>query len=68
MSQPEMIVAVVACLILLAQGIFLFIDAKKRDRLAWVWGIVGLIQAPTPLICYYFFVIRPDRKKRGIKK
>ncbi|MBG9770753.1 sigma Y negative regulator YxlD [Bacillus vallismortis] len=68
MSQTEMIVAVAACLILLAQGIFLFIDAKKRDRLAWVWGIVGLIQAPMPLICYYFFVIRPDRKKRGIKK
>lgn len=68
MSQTEMIVAVAACLILLAQGTFLFIDAKKRDRLAWGWGIVGLIQAPMPLICYYFFVIKPDREKRGIKQ
>ncbi|WEZ00275.1 sigma Y negative regulator YxlD [Bacillus subtilis] len=66
MTQTEMIITVVACL--LAQGIFLFIDAKKRNRMAWVWGIVGLIQAPMPLICYYFFVIRPDRKKRGIKQ
>ncbi|AEP88828.1 transcriptional regulator [Bacillus spizizenii] len=68
MTQSEIVVAVVAYLIVLAQGIFLFIDAKKRDRLAWVWGIVGLIQAPIPLVCYYFFVIRPDRKKRGIKQ
>ncbi|WP_413286720.1 sigma Y negative regulator YxlD [Bacillus mojavensis] len=66
MSQTELTILVFAYLIVLAQGIFLFIDAKKRDRLAWVWGIVGLIQAPMPLICYYFFVIRPDRKNRRI--
>ncbi|AFQ59721.1 Putative sigma-Y antisigma factor component [Bacillus subtilis QB928] len=68
MTQTEIIITVAACLIVLAQGIFLFIDAKKRNHMAWVWGIVGLIQAPMPLICYYFFVIRPDRKKRGIKQ
>ncbi|AEP92930.1 conserved domain protein [Bacillus subtilis subsp. subtilis str. RO-NN-1] len=68
MTQTEIVITVAACLIVLAQGIFLFIDAKKRNRMAWVWGIVGLIQAPMPLICYYFFVIRPDQKKRGIKQ
>ncbi|KAF1677820.1 sigma Y negative regulator YxlD [Bacillus mexicanus] len=67
MTQTEIVGVVVAYLIVLAQGIFLFIDAKKRDRMAWVWGIVGLIQAPMPIICYYFFVIKPDRQKRGIK-
>lgn len=65
MTQTEMIITAAAYLIVLAQGIFLFIDAKKRNRMAWVWGIVGLIQAPMPLICYYFFVIKPDRRKRG---
>ncbi|APH66719.1 transcriptional regulator [Bacillus spizizenii] len=68
MTQTEMIITAAAYLIVLAQGIFLFIDAKKRNRMAWVWGIVGLITAPMPLVCYYFFVIRPDRKKRGIKQ
>ncbi|MEC1687672.1 transcriptional regulator [Bacillus mojavensis] len=66
MSQTDLTIVVFAYLIVLAQGIFLFIDAKKRDRLAWVWGFVGLIQAPIPLICYYFFVIRPDRENRRI--
>ncbi|ADM39870.1 sigma Y negative regulator YxlD [Bacillus spizizenii ATCC 6633 = JCM 2499] len=68
MTQTEMIITAAAYLIVLAQGIFLFIDAKKRNRMAWVWGIVGLIQAPMPLICYYFFVIKPDREKKGIKQ
>ncbi|MCY8062064.1 transcriptional regulator [Bacillus spizizenii] len=68
MTQTEMFITAAAYLIVLAQGIFLFIDAKKRNRMAWVWGIVGLIQAPMPLICYYFFVIKPDREKRGIKQ
>ncbi|AFI30513.1 sigma Y negative regulator YxlD [Bacillus stercoris] len=68
MTQTEIVITVAACLLVVAQGIFLFIDAKKRNRMAWVWGIVGLIQVPMPLICYYLFVIRPDRKKRGIKQ
>lgn len=67
MTQTEIAVVVIAYFIVLVQGIFLFIDAKKRNRMAWVWGIVGLIQAPMPLICYYFFVIKPDREKRGGK-
>ncbi len=39
MTQTEIIITVAACLIVLAQGIFLFIDAKKRNRMAWVWGL-----------------------------
>ncbi|MDR4433529.1 hypothetical protein [Bacillus tequilensis] len=67
MIQTEIAVVVIAYFFVLVQGIFLFIDAKKRNRMAWFWGIVGLIQAPMPLICYYFFVIKPDREKRGGK-
>lgn len=65
MTQTEMIITAAAYLIVLAQGIFLFIDAKKRNRMAWVWGIVGLIQAPMPLICYYFLLLSQTGRKRG---
>ncbi|MCY8947009.1 transcriptional regulator [Bacillus atrophaeus] len=63
MSQNEIFIVVFA---VLSQGIFLFVDAKKRGRLAWMWGLIGLIQAPLPILCYYFFVIKPDRKKRRL--
>ncbi|MBT2634098.1 hypothetical protein J7E23_12495 [Pseudomonas sp. ISL-88] len=65
MTQTDLIIGICAYLIVLAQGIFLFADAKKRGRLAWFWGIIGLIQAPIPIVCYYIFVIRPERKKGG---
>ncbi|PRS01708.1 transcriptional regulator [Bacillus atrophaeus] len=66
MSQNEIFIVVFAYLVVLSQGIFLFVDAKKRGRLAWMWGLIGLIQAPLPILCYYFFVIKPDREKRRL--
>jgi hypothetical protein len=50
-------------LILLSQGGWLFINAKKRGRSAWFWGLIGLVQFPWPSIFYWFFVIRPLRKR-----
>lgn len=38
--------------ILLAQGTWIFLDARKRGDRAWLWGLYGLIQFPTPLIIY----------------
>lgn len=51
-------------ILLLSQGLFLFVDAKRRDGHAWLWGIAGLIQFPWPLIIYYYFVWRASRKKK----
>lgn len=41
--------------ILLAQSIFLFINARKHGHNYWLWGIIGLIQAPMPLLFYLLF-------------
>ncbi|OMF34726.1 sigmaY antisigma factor component [Paenibacillus sp. FSL H8-0548] len=42
--------------ILIAQSTWLFIDARKRDSMPWLWGLWGLIQTPLPLVFYYIFV------------
>jgi hypothetical protein len=44
--------------LLLAQGTWLFLDARKRGARPWLWGLYGLIQFPCPLILYYFIVVR----------
>jgi hypothetical protein len=51
---PGLIVLV--AIILLSQSIFLFLDARKRSHNYWLWGIVGLIQAPMPVLFYLIFV------------
>jgi hypothetical protein len=55
----ETIVLVVA--ILLVQGTWLFIDARKHSRWPWFWGLWGLIQAPVPTVVYLFTVRKLGR-------
>lgn len=59
--SPTVIVLVAA--VLLLQSIFLFLDARKRNHNYWLWGIVGLIQAPMPTLFYLLFVRKIFRKK-----
>lgn len=63
-TQPEMPwygwVGVAA--VLLTQGTWLFLDARKRGARPWLWGLLGLIQAPMPLLFYYLLVIRPRKR------
>lgn len=47
--------------ILVSQGTWLFWDARRRGARPWLWGVLGLIQFPMPLLCYWLFVIRPRR-------
>ncbi|MFC5466211.1 transcriptional regulator [Lederbergia graminis] len=61
MSKLELIILISP--IMLAQSIFLFMNAKKRGSFAWFWGIWGLIQFPLPLIFYWFFVVRRQRNR-----
>jgi len=42
--------------VLLAQGTWLFLDARKRGANAWFWGIWGCMQTPTPLVLYLIVV------------
>ncbi len=54
-------------LILLTQGILLFLDAGRKGANRWFWGIWGLIQIPMPALLYWLFVIRPYQKRRRDK-
>lgn len=65
-SPWQIVLLTVIGIVLLAQGAFLFRDAQKRGRHAWFWGIWGLIHFPDPILVYYFFVIRRDRKRKKI--
>lgn len=62
-STNELLIIILVIPVLLAQGIWLYIDAKRRGTYAWAWGIVGLIQFPTPLLLYYIFIIRKDKRR-----
>jgi hypothetical protein len=56
-------IAALVAVILLAQSIFLFLDARKRGHNYWLWGVIGLIQAPMPLVIYLLFVRKILRKQ-----
>ncbi|WP_458463607.1 sigmaY antisigma factor component [Paenibacillus sp.] len=53
---------------LLVQGTWIFQDARKRGRFPWLWGLWGITGFPTPLLIYWFVVIRSQRKPSGPKK
>ena len=63
--SPVMLAVVV--LILLVQSIFLFTNARKHGHNYWLWGILGLIQAPMPLLFYLLFVRKIRRSKSAEK-
>lgn len=58
---PAVIIMVAA--VLLAQSTYLFLDARKRSQNYWLWGIIGLIQAPMPVLLYLIFVRKIFREK-----
>ncbi|MBB6447000.1 transcriptional regulator [Bacillus benzoevorans] len=66
MSDKELFLLLLPVLIpvLLTQSILLFIDAKKKGSYPWFWGIWGLIQVPTPTLCYLLFVVWPYKRKQ----
>ncbi|KUP04677.1 membrane protein [Bacillus coahuilensis p1.1.43] len=42
--------------------IYLFVDARKREKNSWVWGILGFLFGPIVLGIYY---IQTGRKGLG---
>lgn len=57
---------IVLALLLLAQAMWIFKDARRRGqgKMAWLWGIWGLINVPTPLIVYWLVVVWPERRNK----
>lgn len=67
MTREELYVVLAVIPVLLAQSLYLFLDARKREHYPWLWGLWGLIQAPVPLLVYLLVVrkVRPWRRKPG---
>ncbi|GIQ64757.1 negative regulatory protein YxlD [Paenibacillus cisolokensis] len=63
LAEVEYWVWLVIAPIMLTQSTWLFIDARKRKRYPWFWGLWGLIQFPLPLLFYWLLV----RRKRKVK-
>ncbi|MFD1175183.1 transcriptional regulator [Paenibacillus puldeungensis] len=65
MSEISKQIIVLLCFapFMLTQSLLLFRDAQKKGAYPWLWGLWGLIQLPMPTIFYYFFVVRPYRKR-----
>jgi len=51
-------------LVLLLQGTWMFTDARKRGRFPWLWGLWGITGVPTPLVVYWFVVVRKEKKRK----
>lgn len=47
---------ILALLLVIPQGTWLFIDARKQGQYPWFWGIWGMISFPLPTILYLIFV------------
>lgn len=46
-------IVLIAIPILLIQGSWIFYDARKRkEKYYWLWGLFGLINAPSSLLVY----------------
>lgn len=61
-NESPLAVIVLAVVLVLIQGTWLFLDARKRGlgKMAWFWGIWGSTTLPLPLLFYWIFVIRKD--------
>ncbi len=68
MGSDKLLTLLLISPIILTQSTLLFIDAKKKGAKAWFWGIWGLLQCPLPSVCYYFFVLRPYRKRLTLEE
>ncbi|MEH6941788.1 transcriptional regulator [Bacillus sp. JJ722] len=55
----------ILAVLMLTQSTLIFLSARKRGKNPWFWGFIGLFNIPFSALLYYFFVIFPDRKKRG---
>jgi hypothetical protein len=64
----QWVAVIIALAITVPQGIWLFRDAQKRGKFPWLWGLWGVLSAPLPIVFYYIFVIRNDRKRKGLSK
>ncbi|GAB6927205.1 hypothetical protein JCM10914A_11880 [Paenibacillus sp. JCM 10914] len=63
LTTAELWIVIASFALVLVQGTWLFLDARKRGlgRYAWFWGIWGSTTMPLPLLLYWIFIIRKRR-------
>jgi hypothetical protein len=70
-SRVPLIAWLLIAVILFTQAFWLFTDASKRGANKWLWGIWGLIQAPSPLLLYLLIVrkiLSHNKKEKRLKR
>ncbi|WP_077617106.1 sigmaY antisigma factor component [Bacillus sinesaloumensis] len=65
MTTEDIRIIIPVVILVLIQGFWLFLDARKRGHNYWFWGIWGLIQTPLPTIFYLIFARKIYRRKAG---
>lgn len=57
---------VLLCVLLLTQGIFLFLDGRKRGiRGYWAWALWGCLSFPLPSVLYLLLARKIHRKRNA---
>ncbi|MGD7045573.1 sigmaY antisigma factor component [Jeotgalibacillus proteolyticus] len=66
LKEVPIVFFILLAIILLAQSIYLFIDARKRGHARWFWGLWGMIQTPMPILIYLLWsrVVTPAIQRR----
>lgn len=67
LAEIPPVLLVFLALLLLFQGTWIFLDARKRGRFPWLWGLWGITSVPGPLLIYWLVVIRTDMKRHSKK-
>ncbi|MDP9701607.1 hypothetical protein J2T16_004551 [Paenibacillus intestini] len=67
LAEIPPVLLVFLAFLLLFQGTWIFLDARKRGRFPWLWGLWGITSVPGPLLIYWLVVIRTDMKRHSKK-
>ncbi|MGE5560330.1 MAG: sigmaY antisigma factor component [Chloroflexota bacterium] len=62
LSHPPWYALAAVGAVVLIQGTWLFLDARRRGNHPWLWGLWGLTTVPLPFLLYYFLVVRPGKR------
>lgn len=52
LRQVPLYLWIILITVLLAQSIWIFLDASKRGENKWLWGLFGLLNTPGNLLVY----------------
>ncbi|GGH38844.1 hypothetical protein [Paenibacillus segetis] len=63
-ENPPLWLWIAVGILLFSQGTWMFINASKRGKRAWLWGLWGILNCPAPLIVYWLVVVWPERRKK----